>query len=151
VLQLGAASVDSGCGTPESFEKVLVYINRMDPEDSDVDSCGLHDLQSIFRLPIQHYIGNGGLGNRNCVQAIHSVYDLINTFCDLPGSWLRAIKTVFQQLRPNEDIPQELLKAIQEPLITRWWTLRKVAKFILKFWDIIQIIASTVVSSANTN
>jgi hypothetical protein len=36
VLQLGAATVDSGCGTPESFEEALANINRMDPEDSDV-------------------------------------------------------------------------------------------------------------------
>jgi hypothetical protein len=68
VLKFGGATVDPGCGTPGSFQQALIEINPMDPEDSDIDSCGrLHNLQSIFWLPYQHYIGNGGLDNRNAV------------------------------------------------------------------------------------
>ena len=48
VLQLGAATVDSGCGAPESFWEASADLNGMDLEDSDVDLCDLHDLQSVF-------------------------------------------------------------------------------------------------------
>jgi hypothetical protein len=109
VLKFGAATVDSGCGTPESMQQALVESNQMDPQDSDTTLCGLHNLQSIFCLPIQHYIGNGGLDKRNAVQVIDSIFDMF--------------KAVYQQVGPNQAIREELLKTIQEPLITHWWTL----------------------------
>ena len=40
VLQLGAATMDSGCRTPESFGEALADINRINLENSDIDSSG---------------------------------------------------------------------------------------------------------------
>jgi hypothetical protein len=59
--RLDGLVVDSGAGTPESLKRALVDIDRMTAEGFD-DSCGLHDCQSIFRLAMQHHIGDGGLG-----------------------------------------------------------------------------------------
>jgi hypothetical protein len=51
-------TVDSGAGTPESMATSLDKVDLWD-EDAMEDSCGLHDLQSIIRLPIKAYIGKG--------------------------------------------------------------------------------------------
>jgi hypothetical protein len=61
---------DSGAGTPESLARSLITIGRMNPE-GDGDSCEHHDLQSILRLPTEHFIGLGAVDNRNGVQCVH--------------------------------------------------------------------------------
>jgi hypothetical protein len=44
-------TVDSGAGTPELMATSLDKVDLWD-EDVMEDSCGLHDLQSVIRLPI---------------------------------------------------------------------------------------------------
>ena len=39
-----------------------------------VDSCGLHDLQSVLRYSILNFIGAGGLDGDNAVQRLHTMY-----------------------------------------------------------------------------
>jgi len=46
-LILAGTTSDSGGGTPEASYNALVRINRALP-DGTADSCGLHDMQSIF-------------------------------------------------------------------------------------------------------
>jgi hypothetical protein len=46
---------DSGAGTPESLEAELIKQNKMVEGIALSKSRGLHDLQSIFCLPIRHY------------------------------------------------------------------------------------------------
>jgi hypothetical protein len=36
-----------------------------------IDSCGLHDIQSVFRLAMQQYVGEGNLDSRNAIQLLH--------------------------------------------------------------------------------
>jgi hypothetical protein len=78
-LQIFGLTSDSGSGTPESMAAALDGIGRLHVHGMAV-SCLSHDAQSIFRLPMEHYIGVGGLGNKNGVQAGHALYDLLRSF-----------------------------------------------------------------------
>ena len=52
--------VDSGQGTPESLSKCMRKLNLLSPY-FNVDSCGLHDIQSVLGYPIQLCMGTRGL------------------------------------------------------------------------------------------
>jgi hypothetical protein len=59
---------DSGAWTPESLEAQLMKANKMILGWALSDSCTLHDLQSLFRLPTRRCMGNGGLESRDAMQ-----------------------------------------------------------------------------------
>jgi hypothetical protein len=148
---------DSGAGTPESLEAELVKENKMVQGVALSDSCALHDLQSVFRLPIRHYMGDGGLDNRNAMQLIHAVWDMFAKFKEYFASdtWRRALSRMWKEWKEiqegdEEEVPKDLAASIQEPLITRWWTIGKLARFILKYWQIIEKMAQAVVNSSIT-
>ena len=131
--RLNSLTADSGSGTPESFagscRKIHIWGER-----ATEDSCGLHDLQSVFRLALQQYVGEGGLESRNAIQLLHTIYSF---YKELKGRWTKAVRAVWKKvygeempddaLDAVEDIPKDLLKAMQEPLITRWWTIAVLA------------------------
>jgi hypothetical protein len=82
-------------------------------------------------LALQPYIGEGGLKARNGIQLLHTIFAFHK---ELKGRWSKAVKAIWKkmvgdELMPNNVfntskwIPQDLLKAMQEPLITRWWTI----------------------------
>ena len=112
---------DSGQGTPESTAQALREGGIWHARAME-DSCGLHDLQSVFRLPIEHYIGDGGLDNNNALQYIHTVFSF---FKEVRPRWADMVIVTWERLYPGTEIPTaaEILKALQEPLITRWWTI----------------------------
>jgi hypothetical protein len=144
---------DSGAGTPESLTVELVKRFKMVKAVALEDSCALHDLQSVFRLPVRHYMGDGGLDNRNAMQLIHAVWDMFAKFTEYFASdtWKRALSRIWKKLRgDDEEVPKDLTTTIQEPLITRWWTVGKLAGFILKYWDIIERMARAVVNISLT-
>jgi hypothetical protein len=149
-LKVFGLSADSGGGTPESLFDALSQIERADV-NGDGDSCGLHDNQSEFRLPIEHFIGPGGLDNRNAIQAEHAVYDLFKVFKELSGSWPKMISVLWTDDNPNTDVPKELMNAIQEPVITRWWTIGKLARFLIKYWTTVRRMAISVINSSKTD
>ena len=66
-------TVDSSAGTPESLKVSLMNIQLWGTHLALADSCGIHDIQSLFRLPIAQWIGEGGLDRRNTIQLIHTV------------------------------------------------------------------------------
>ena len=119
--QLMGLTGDSGQGTPESTAKALQKGGIWNARAME-DSCGLHDLQSVFRLPIEHYIGDGGLENNNAIQYIHTVFSF---FKEVKTRWADMVKVTWVRLNPGTEIPTaaDILRALQEPLITRWWTV----------------------------
>jgi len=141
---------DSGGGTPESLYNALLQMNCAHPDGSG-DSCGHHDLQSVFRLPIQQYIGLGGLEKRDALQLAHAVFDLFKCFRELQGNWKEFVTVIWNDQHPNTDVPKELVLSIQEPLLTRWWTVGKVCQLIVKYYQIIQTMALSVVAATKTN
>jgi hypothetical protein len=108
------------------------------------ESCGIHDLMSAFRLPAQHYIGTGAIENRNGVQLCHNVYDLFKHFKKWhPETWTSLCTELWEHhgKDPKDPELQSLVTNVQEPLMTRWWTVGEVANFLEKFWDIVHNIA----------
>jgi hypothetical protein len=65
--QINGSTSDSGAGTPESYANACAKIGIWHQQGIS-DSCGLHDLQSVFRLAMQQFVGEGGLESRNAIQ-----------------------------------------------------------------------------------
>lgn len=150
---LAGVTCDSGAGTPESLRDALCEQGLL-MDDAFAESCGLHDLMSCFRLPVETYIGTGGIDKRNGIQIIHQVWDLFKHFRRWEGStWTnlceRLWTDVYGDTRPQSEL-KWLIKNIQEPLLTRWWTIGQVAAFLLKFWDIIIRVAWCVRNDTGT-
>jgi len=118
------------------YTMLLLQINRAHPGGNG-DSCGLHDLQSVFRLPIQQYIGLGGLERHDALQLAHAVYDMFNCFRELQGNWKEFVTVIWNDEHPTISIPKELILSIQEPLLTHWWTNGKICQLIVKYYQII--------------
>jgi hypothetical protein len=141
------ATVDSGAGTPESFGVSCKQLNICMNEAS-FESCGLHDLQSVFRLAMQHCIGEGGLTNSNAVQFLHTLFSL---FDDNRSIWKVMVREMYGSTYNAEDIiPKELLVALQEPLYTRWWTLGSLSCIYSKYSTLFDKIASKIISTTTT-
>jgi hypothetical protein len=58
--KLRGSTSDSGVGNPKSWSKALDKEGLWE-EVSMEDSCGIHYLQSVFRLALQHFVGEGSL------------------------------------------------------------------------------------------
>jgi len=99
---------------PESSYNALVRIYRASPHGT-ADSCGLHDMKSIFRLPVKQFIGVGGLDKSDAIQCIHAVYDMFKCFCTLKGNWSDSVKVIWEDLNPGIEVPKKLILSIQEP------------------------------------
>jgi hypothetical protein len=96
-----------------------------------INSCALHDIQSVFRLAMQQYVGEGDLDAHNAIQLLYTIFSLYH---ELRPRWKRVVKLVWAKTHEaNEEMPadlldsieapKDLLKAMQEPLVTRWWTI----------------------------
>jgi hypothetical protein len=120
---LRGATADSGAGTPESYAKacqrIQIWLDR-----ALANSCGIHDLQSDFRLPVQQYIGEGKLGSRNAIQFLHTLFSLYDELNGFKGQWNKMVRAVRRKVYGTEageipiNLPNDLLLAIQQPLIT---------------------------------
>ena len=112
--QPGGSTVDSGAGTPESLTAACRDKNFYD-KCALTSSCGLHDVMSVFRLPIKNCIGFGSLDLDNAPQLMHTLYAFHYLFKEL---WERLVIAVGEQL--NMEVSKELKQTQQCPLITRW-------------------------------
>jgi hypothetical protein len=92
---------DSGAGAPESLEAELAKENKMAKAVALSESCGLHDLQSDFRLPMRHCMGDGGLDNRNAMQLTRAVFDMFAKFKDnfATDTWKRALSRTWKTVQ----------------------------------------------------
>jgi hypothetical protein len=70
--KLRGSTSDSGAGTPESWLKALEKEGLWEDVSME-DSCGIHDLQSVFHLAMQHFVGEGNLEKRNAIQLLHTI------------------------------------------------------------------------------
>jgi hypothetical protein len=107
---IDGATVDSGQGTPESFRAACSKLNICSI-DCAFDSCGIHDIQSVFRLPMLYCVGEGGLNNNNAVQFLHTLFSL---FDESRSYWKDIVQSLFEEVYDEEIIPKELLLAMQE-------------------------------------
>jgi hypothetical protein len=96
--ELSGLTADSGSGTPESFatacKKIVIWGER-----ATEDSCGLHDLQSVFRLALQQYVGKGGLDASNAIQLLHTIFSF---YKELKGRWSKAAKAIWKKQQSDD-------------------------------------------------
>jgi hypothetical protein len=52
-----------------------------------------------------------------------------------------TVQNLEDMMGEDKGLPMVLASTIQEPLIFCWWTVGKLASFILKYWDIIKRMA----------
>jgi hypothetical protein len=80
----------------------------------------------------------------------------------LKARWKRVVKSVWakthtrnkampEDLLDSIEAPKELLKAMQEPLITRWWTIGSLAILTTKHLDFFLLLAKGVCNMTNTD
>ena len=141
--QMTGSTSDSGQGTPESFGEACSYSQCCS------SFSGLHEIQSKFRLAMIHCIGKGGLDNENAVQFLHTLYSLFDEYCVI---WKDTIATFFQNIfdDPNIDIPGELLICMQNPLITCWWMIGKLAILYTTYYVVFGKFAQVVINVITT-
>ena len=155
ILKVTDLTSDSGAGTPESLFRDLLNASVTDSRILiGGNSCGHHDTQSVFRLPLQELIGDGGLGQDNAVQLLHAIFDLYHAMeTDAKGLWPKLAEKVFKDLDEllNTPIPKELLKRVQEALITRWWTIGCLAKYTMKNWKTLKYMTMCVINQSKSD
>ena len=126
----GGCTDAGGGGTGYSLKRSMVAINIAD-ENSLVSFCGLHGIQLILKIPCDAIVGVGSVGNRNTVQFLHSLYDLQRSLGIM--LWREYCKEASAKLGiPLRDWQGRVVKEaieIQEPILTRWWTLGLAASY----------------------
>jgi hypothetical protein len=144
---------DSGAGTPKPYAKSLGTLGIWH-QHAAADSCGLHDLQSSFRPALQYYVGVGGLDLRNAIQLLHTLFALYM-------EWKKIVRAVWKKLCGTEVMPENSLdtedalkdvtQVIQEPLVTRWWTIGSLAQFASKYLDFLLLMAKACCNMTKTD
>ena len=105
-------------------------------------SCGLHDIQSVLRLPILSCIGSGGLDNDDAIQLLNTTYSCHVEICSF---WSEIMKTIAIKMGYTElTIPKLLEKSMQAP-----WSISVLALAFSKFYDIYLKGCQTCVNPTN--
>ena len=96
--QFSGTTSNSGAGMPESFAKSCNQL-AIWHQQAMIDSCGLHDIQSVFRLAMQQYVGEGGLDSQNAIQLLQTILSLYN---EMQPRWKRVVKVVWAKTHQRE-------------------------------------------------
>ena len=119
-----------------------------------VGSCGLHNMQSIIREPLRQFLGDGGLSERTALQSLHAVYDLQKCLGLEP--FVARLKAAWDHMHPDmlsppEDFPKCLEHSLQEPILSRWWTVSSASKVLVEFWLLLHFCALNICKGTTTN
>ncbi len=56
-----------------------------------------------------------------------------------------------ENLLDSEDAPKDVTQAMQEPLVTRWWTIGSLAQFATKYLDFFLLMAKACCNMTKTD
>jgi hypothetical protein len=105
---INGSTSNSGAGTPESYANACTKIGIWHQQGMS-NSCSLHDLQSVFWLAMQQFVGEGGLDAQNALQLLHAIFSL---YKELKSRWKRVVSLVWKGMHTNEQIPDNLLNSV---------------------------------------
>ena len=146
--QVDGICVDSGQGTPESLSKEMHKLGLLTAFFC-CDSCGLHDVQSVFRYAILICIGAGGLDSDDAIQLLHTLFSF---YVEVRSFWTDLIKEVAQKLDMDiSKLPRELNCSMQCPLLTRWWSISVLATLFTKHYEIYVAMCRMCVNTTKTS
>lgn len=106
-------------------------------------------LLSVSRFSIEHIVGVSGLGNRNTAQLIHAIHDLFKSF-DNHQTWKQVVEQIWKDDNPIEELPSDLLNYIKNPIIARWWTAGKIARFAVKYYPLLLWMSACKINVSTT-
>lgn len=72
----GSTTDSGGGGTLDSFAKCLISRGLCHQPLFLVVGCSIHSLQRQLAVPVEHFMGTGGIGKRDLLQTLHSFYDV---------------------------------------------------------------------------
>jgi hypothetical protein len=72
---MGGAPATQVLEPPESNTNACANIGIWHQQGMS-NSCGLHDLQSVFWLVMQQFVGEGGLDAQTALQLLHTIFSL---------------------------------------------------------------------------
>ena len=132
-----------GGGVGEHLKKELVLVDRvLNPDTYLSPTCTLHAVQLTLSNPTKNLMGDGGLGQQNVLQLLHSLFNLQSGG---GGSFeISEFKMMWLELFG------EKFKKITEPVLTRWWTIGQAIKQVLPNLHKWRIIAKKCVDAYST-
>jgi hypothetical protein len=144
----GQTSDSGGGGTIEPLEWKLFEADLVDV-DYLVASCTIHNLMTSLTNPVTNLLGVGGLSERTTLQVCHCVYDLqkhygLETFAKFG-------EKAWHKLYPGVAFPEVLGKTLQEPVMSRWWTVAVASDILVTYWEFFKHVAGAVVSMTKTD
>ena len=144
----GTTSDSGGGGT---IEPLAYHLFEADVVDVDclVASCTIHNLMTSLTNPVTNLLGVGGLSERTTLQACHTIYDLQKHYG--LATFAKFAKKGWDNLYPGIPFPEVMGKTLQEPVMTRWWTVAVASDILSLYWDFFAHIAGAVVSMTRTD
>jgi len=145
----GVTTDSGGGGTLESGASVL-QDGELAADDAGflINSCTLHNLNLCLVTPTKEYLGEGGVDVRTALQLYHSIYYLQDLIGDLLKEYF---KLSWDKLNPDVPFPNELQVSLQEPVMTRWWSVFVAAHFCRRYWDIIRYTVTIIAACTRTD
>ena len=130
IAQLYGATTDSGGGgTTESVMNELnIKYKRCNQSICYVNNCCMHALNRAFQVAFENTFGNGGLGERNILQFLHTCWSIQ----DALGEQFFHAWNYFSDDSNQDSIP---LEKIKKPLLTRWGYVLEAASEVFENFD----------------
>ena len=116
--------LDSGQGTPESLGVEMGKLNLLTPFFT-ADSCGLCDLQSVFRYPVLQNVLDLEVWKQTMQ---FSCCTLCLLFVQHETLWKSLVGKTAKNLYDEamDELQRNMNCSMQAPLITRWWSIRHI-------------------------
>eukprot|EP00978_Attheya_sp_CCMP212_P048098 scaffold473164_cov149-Attheya_sp.AAC.1 len=150
----GQCSDSGGGGTIESVTEALRLVDRVDNFVYHVSACCLHAQSKALQNSVEFNYGEGGLGNNNFLQLLHTCWSLQEALGeDFKSEWKIANpgrgsahiidmhnETWDQQQGQVESfvegsISDDDIGRLQKPLLTRWWHVNVAAYQVCDSFD----------------
>ena len=136
----GQCTDNGGGGTLESFYREMKNIG-ITTEPYFIANCTLHNLSLAIAVPVEKVLGLGALDKVNCLQMMHSIYDVMNYFGI--EVWNTMMKDAMAEIEMDGDPPTKM----PQPVTTRWWWLGIAASYVHKYWKVYKRIANNCIAA----
>ena len=121
----GCTTDSGGGGTGHSFKDALLKKQNVTCQEEEylIGFCVMHILQLTLSTPMKSLMGEGGLGLRNLLQLLHSLYDF--ECKHEPKEWLILVNEALKDLGK---VPIKAWAKSVAPILTRWGSVGKGAE-----------------------
>lgn len=150
----GGASDSGGGFTKDAMKNSLVEVGIACQKTWIFCACTAHNDQTNLRHGMEKVYGIGGLEERTIQQLIHAYSDWQDAIRDKCGNdgLKKLLEKAYEHTRGSSapaTVLKELLKMMQEPIVTRWKTIGMALIYVAKFFDV--LFAAVRASNASNN